>query len=402
MNPSFQRRSVLVGMLGSALPALAQKNYDPGATDSEIKLGMSMPLSGPASTYSLAGKVVDAYFRRLNEGGGINGRKINIVMLDDQYAPPKAVEVARRLVEQEQVLALVGGLGTPTNAATQRYLNLKKVPQLFILSGIEKFNDPKNSPWTIPLMPSNLGEGRVIAQSILATSPGARIAVLLQNDDLGKEILRGLRAGLGEQAAKMIVAEATYEVSDPTVDSQIVKLKSAGADTLVMLGSARSVAQAIRKTYDLDWKPSQYVNFGAASIKLTFTPAGLEKSAGILTLAVYKDPSQPRWAADPEVLAYQSLIRKYLPAEDPMVGVGVGGYLVAQALEHVLRKAGNNLTRENIRQLSSQLDGFRAQMLLPGMSMGNSPQNLHVIHAYQLVRFNGRELDPVGTPMRVD
>lgn len=384
-----------------ALPAHAQKNYGPGVTDTEVKIGISMPLSGPVSGYALSGKVFEGYFRKVNEAGGINGRQVKIIMLDDQYSPPKAVEVTRRLVEQDQVLAIVGTMGTGTNTAIQRYLNVRKVPQLFVQSGIEKLNDPKNNPWTVPFVPSYLGEGKAIAQAILRNKPEAKVAVLSQNDDLGKEVMRGLREGFGAQAAQRIVAHAAYEVSDPTVDSQVVQLRSSGADTFVTIGTGRFAAQAIRKIYDLGWKPDQYVNWGAGSLKLTFTPAGLEKSAGVMTMAVYKDPSQPRWSTDPEVLEYHALVRKYAPGEDPMGGVGVTGYLIAQVLEKVLTEAGDNLTRENLLALSSNIQGFRARMLLPGVTMGNSPQNLHVVDSFQPVRFNGRELDPVGDVIKV-
>lgn len=403
---SIQRRSVVLGPIvavASLLPlqVQSQNQYGPGVTDTQIKIGISVPLSGPVSGYALSGKVFEGYFRKVNEAGGIHGRQVRIIMLDDQYSPPKAVEVTRRLVEREQVLAIVGTLGTGTNTAIQRYLNVKKVPQLFVQSGIEKLNDPKNSPWTVPFAPSYLGEGKAIAQAIVRNKPEAKVAVLSQNDDLGKEVMRGLREGFGAQAAQRIVAHATYEVSDPTVDSQVVQLRSSGADTIVTIGTGRFAAQAIRKIYDLGWKPDQYLNWSAGSLKLTFTPAGLEKSAGVMTMAVYKDPSQPRWSNDPEVLEYQALVRKYAPGEDPMSGVGVSGYLIAQVLEKVLTDAGNKLTRENLLALSSNIQGFRARMLLPGVTMGNSPQNLHVVDSFQPVRFNGSELEPVGDVVKL-
>ncbi len=394
------RRTLLVTalaattVLGSA-QAWAQKKYDAGATDTEITLGMPMPLSGPVSAYSVVGKVAEAYFKMLNDQGGINGRKVKLLIYDDQYSPPKTVEVARRMVEQDKILAMFGNLGTAPNLAIQRYMNMKKVPQLYVQSGASQFDNHKQYPFTAPFLPSYQGEGRAFAKRILETKPDAKIAILMQNDDMGREVIKGLRAGLGDKADKMIVATTTYETADPTVDSQIVQLKGSGADVLVNVSTARFAAQAIRKVYDLGWKPDHYLNLAAASAKLTFYPAGPEKAAGVMTFGVVKEPGTSTWKDDPEVKEYEAMLAKYGPDVDSTVSAGVMGYVVSQIMAHVLTQAGDNLTHDNVRELGTNLD-FRPKMLLPGVEIRNNADDLHAFATAQPVRFNGKEIEPMG------
>ncbi len=391
----------LMATLAAPDEAQAQKKYDPGASDTEIVLGMPMPLSGPVSGYSIVGKVAEAHFKQVNEAGGINGRKVRVLVYDDQYSPPKTVEVARRMVEQDQILAMFGNLGTAPNLAIQRYMNAKKVPQLFVQSGAGKLNDAKNYPYTVPFLASYQGEGKAFAEAILKSKPHAKIAILMQNDDMGREVIKGLKATLGDKAASMIVAEATYESTDPTVDSQIVTLKSSGADVLVDVSTARFAAQAIRKMADMGWKPDHYLNLAAASVKLAFVPAGADKSLGVMSLAAVKEPDNERWAKDPEVLAYRAMLAKHAPDVDANVGTGVMGYVVAQLMEHVLRQAGDNLTRDNVRQIASNLKGVAPKMLLPGVTVNNSPEDLHAFSALQPVRFDGKDLMPTGPVLKL-
>ena len=407
MNSRFPpaRRRTLAALaavtLAVALPAAAQKKYDPGVSDTEIKLGMPMPLSGPVSGYSVVGKVAQAYFKKLNEAGGIGGRKVSLLIYDDQYSPPKTVEVVRRMVEEDQVLAVFGNLGTAPNTAIQRYMNTKKVPQLFIQSGAAQFDDAAKSPWTVPFLGSYQGEGRAFARHILANRPEAKVAVLMQNDDLGREVLKGLQQGLAGQAKAKVVGQATFEVTDPTVDSQVVQLKNSGADVLVMAATARTAAQAIRKTADLGWQPDRYLNFAAASVKMAFEPAGAEKSKGVVSLAVYKEPMSQRWGRDPEVLAYLDLLKTHAPDVDASNGSGVSGYLVAALMAHVLQAAGDDLSRDNLRRVASNLKDVRLPMLLPGVLMANSASDLHAYATMQPVRFNGVELDPLGPVLQM-
>lgn len=405
MGTSLRRRiavaTCLAAGLCTAFPALAQKKYDPGVTDTEIKLGMPMPLSGPVSGYSVVGKVAQAYFKKLNETGGIGGRKVSLVIYDDQYSPPKTVEVVRRMVEEDQVLAIFGNLGTAPNTAIQRYMNTKKVPQLFIQSGAAQFDDAAKSPWTVPFLGSYQGEGRAFARHILANRPDAKVAVLMQNDDLGREVLKGLQQGLAAQSKVKVVAQATFEVTDPTVDSQVVQLKNSGADVLVMAATARTAAQAIRKAADLGWQADRYLNFAAASVKMAFEPAGAEKSKGVISLAVYKEPMSQRWGRDPEVLAYLDLLKTHAPDVDASNGSGVSGFLVAALMAHVLQAAGDDLSRDNVRRVASNLKDVRLPMLLPGVLIANSASDLHAYAFMQPVRFNGVELDPLGPVLQM-
>jgi branched-chain amino acid transport system substrate-binding protein len=389
--------AVILGMAVATGAALAQKKYDPGASDTEIKIGNASPYSGPVSAYGAIGKAIGAYMQMVNDRGGINGRKVTFITYDDQYSPPKTIEVTRRLVEQDEVLALSGNVGTGPNLAIQKYLNAKKVPHLMISVGTEKFNDPKNFPWTVPFNPSYEAEGRLFAENILRTKPDAKIAVLYQNDDFGKDLVKGLKKGLGSKAASMVVGEASYETSDPSVDSQVVQLKATNANVFVNFSLARAAAQAIRKVYDLGWRPDQqYISYVSAYVKATFEPAGLDKSVGVMSMAFFKDAAQPRWDNDPETKEYREFLKKYMPNEDVANGIAVYGYINGQALEHVLKKAGDNLTRENVLKQATTLKDVRLKMMMPGVVLGNTPNDYFPINTLQLVRFNGKELEPVG------
>lgn len=400
----FARLAATLGgaaLLLGAGSALAQKQYDPGASDTEIRLGMSMPYSGPVSSYGIIGKVNEAYFRMVNERGGIHGRKVTLITYDDQYTPPKTTEVVRKLVEQDEVLAVYGNLGSASNAAIQRYMNARKVPHLFLGVGADRFNDPKAYPWTTPYMPSYEGEGALYARNILKTLPGAKIAVLYQNDDFGKDLLKGLKKGLGDKAS-MVVAEASFEVADPTVDSQIIKLQASGADVFVNFATARFAAQAIRKVYDIGWRPKQqYLTYVSAYVKMTLEPAGLEKSRDIMAMAFFKDAAQPRWADDPATQEYVAFMKKYAPGEDIGNAAGVYGYGVAQAMEAVLKAAGNDLTRANLLKQATSLKDLRTGMLLPGIALNNSNADYWPFSTLQLVKFNGREFEPMGQSISV-
>jgi len=399
---TFKPLALAALCLSLAASAHAQKKYDPGASDTEIRIGNASPYSGPASAYGAIGKAIGGYMKMVNDRGGINGRKVNFISYDDQYSPPKTIEVTRRLVEQDEVLALSGNVGTGPNLAVQKYLNAKKVPHLMISVGTEKFNDPKNFPWTVPFNPSYEAEGRFFAQNILKTRPDAKIAVLYQNDDFGKDLLKGLKNGLGDKAGKMIVAEASYETSDPSVDSQIVQLKSSGANVFVNFSLARAAAQAIRKIHDLGWRPEQqYVTYVSAYVKTTFEPAGLDKSVGVMSMRFFKDAGQSRWDNDPDTKEYKEFLKKYMPDEDINNSLVVYGYVSGQALEHVLRKSGDNLTRENLLKQATSLKDVQFKMLMPGITAGNSPADYFPINTMQMVRFNGKELEPVGEPVKL-
>ncbi|HYD55270.1 MAG TPA: ABC transporter substrate-binding protein [Burkholderiales bacterium] len=379
-----------------AFPAAAQKKYDPGASDSEIKIGNTNPYSGPASAYGTIGKSIAAYFRMLNEQGGINGRKINFVSYDDSYSPPKTVEMTRKLVEQDQVLFMFQPLGTPSNTAIHKYMNLKKVPQLFVATGATKWNDPKGFPWTMGWQPNYQDEGKIYARHILETKPNAKIAVLYQNDDYGKDYLKGFKDGLGAKNAKMIVAEASYEVSEPTVDSQIVQLKASGADVLFNIATPKFAAQAIRKVYDLGWKPVHYVNNVSASIGSVLTPAGLDKSVGVITTSYLKDVLDPEWANDPGVNKFKEFMKKYYPDGNVVDSSNIFGYTVARTMEQVLRQCGDNLTRANVMKQAASIKNLKLDTLIPGIEINTGPQDYAPIQAVQLQRFNGQRYERFG------
>ena len=329
------RRQTLIAAASLALPAVpayAQKKYGPGASDTEIKLGQTMPYSGPASAYGTIGKLHQAYFKMINEAGGINGRKINLISLDDGYSPPKTVEQVRKLVEQEEVLALFQTLGTPSNSAIHKYVNAKKVPHLFLATGATKWADPKNFPWTLGFNLSYQAEGQIYARYLLKNKPNAKIGILFQNDDYGKDVLKGVEDGLGAAGAKMVVAKASYEVTDPTVDSQILTLQGSGADTFINITTPKFGAQAVRKAFDSGWKPLHIINNVSASVGSVLVPAGLDKSVGLMTLQYYKDPNDPQWKDDAAMLEWRAFMGRYYREGDPKDASNLYAYLTAQKI----------------------------------------------------------------------
>ena len=375
--------------------ALAQKKYDQGVSDKEILVGHINPYSGPASAYGTIGKAIGAYFKMVNEQGGINGRKVVWVSYDDGYSPPKTVEMARKLVEQDQVLILFQTLGTPSNTAIHKYMNMKKVPQLHVATGATKWNDPRNFPWTMGWQPNYQTEGRIYAQHILKNNPKAKIGILYQNDDYGKDYLKGMKDGLGDKAG-MIVKEVSYEVSDPTVDSQIVQLQASGADTFFNITTPKFAAQAIRKAYDIGWKPTHYVNNVSASIGSVLTPAGLEKSVGLISTQYLKDPLDDQWKNDPSVTAWREFMGKYYPEGSLLDASNMYGYTVAQTLHQVLKQAGNNLTRDNVMKQAAALKGYRAETMLPGIRINTDAGDYAPIESVQLIRFDGQQWKRFG------
>ncbi|HVR58444.1 MAG TPA: ABC transporter substrate-binding protein [Pseudolabrys sp.] len=376
--------------------ANAQKKYDPGASDTEIKVGQTMPFSGPASAYSSIGKAQAAYFKMINEQGGINGRKINLIQYDDAYSSPKAVEQVRKLVESDEVLLTFQIVGTPSNAAVQKYLNSRKVPQLFAATGASRFTDPRNFPWTISNDPSNLVEGRIYGQYILKEHPNAKIGVLYQNDDFGKDFLNGIRAGLGDKAVKMVVAEASYEVTDPTVDSQIFKIKDAGADLFFSATTPKQAAQAIRKIAEIGWHPVQIVNVKAASVGAVLKPAGLENARGLISTNYGKEPLDPQWKDDPGLKRYLAFMEKYYPDGDLNSNFNTYGYSAAQLLAHVLQQCGDDLTRENVMKQATSLKDVAGDLALPGIKVNTSPTDYRVRKQMQMMRFNGERWELFG------
>ena len=372
---------------------IAQPKYGPGTSATEIKVGQTIAYSGPASAYGQLGKVEDAYFKWLNAKGGINGRKITFITLDDGYSPPKAVENARKLVESEQVAVVFNVLGTPLNTAIRPYMNQKKVPQLFIAAGATTFNDPQHFPWTMGWQPNLQAEATFYAQHLLKSKPDAKVAVLYQNDDFGKDLLNGLTTALGDKAKTMIVDAQNFQATDPTIDSQMITLKNSGADTLFLFTYAKQAAQAIGKMDDLAWKPVTYLHLGAASVGATFKPAGLDKSKGILSAGFMKDVTDPKWADDPDVRTWLAWMKDNLPMADINDSLNVAGYAYAQTLEQVLRQAGDDLTRENIMKQAASLKDFRLGLLLPGSLINTSPTDYRVIRTMKLQRFNGKSWD---------
>jgi ABC-type branched-subunit amino acid transport system substrate-binding protein len=384
------------GLSLTTVLALAAKNYDPGVTDTEIKIGQTMPYSGAASAYSQYGKIETAYFNMLGEQGGINGRKIKLISLDDGYSPPKTVEQTRKLVEQDNVLLIFGTVGTPTNSAIQKYLNAKKVPQLFPASGATKWGDPEHYPWTMGFLPTYQQENQIYAAYILKNYPDAKIGVLYQNDDYGKDVLKGVKDGLGAAGAKMIVKEATYEVSDPTVDSQILTLQGSGADTFINITTPKFGAQAVRKAWDSGWKPLHIINNVSASVGSVLTPAGLDKSVGLLTLQYYKDPNDPQWKDDPGMLEWRAFMGRYYREGDPKDASNLYAYLAAQTMVQILKQCGNDLTRENVMKQAANIKNLKLPLLLPGMVLNTSPTDFFLIQQGQLARFTGTQWQGFG------
>ena len=391
----------IAALLGAALAcptAVAQKKYDPGASDTEIKIGNTNPYSGPASAYGTIGKAIGAYFKMVNDQGGINGRKINFISYDDGYSPPKIVEMVRKLIEQDDALFVFQTLGTPSNTAIHKYMNMKKVPQLHVATGATKWNDPKNFPWTMGWQPNYQTEARIYAQHILKTKPDAKIAVLYQNDDYGKDYLKGFKDGLGAKA-NLIVAEASYEVTDPTVDSQMVQLQSSGANVFFNITTPKFAAQAIRKAYDSGWKPLHYLNNVSSSVGSVLTPAGLEKSVGIISSQYLKDATDKQWANDPALKQWREFMNKYYPDGNQADIFNVYGYTVGATLVQVLKQCGDNLTRENVMRQAASMKGFRVDTMLPGISITTGSDDFAPIQAMRLERFNGKQWELFGDVM---
>ncbi|PJG54980.1 branched-chain amino acid ABC transporter substrate-binding protein [Bradyrhizobium forestalis] len=386
----------------SASTASAQKKYDTGATDTEIKIGNIMPYSGPASAYGVIGKTEEAYFRKINAEGGINGRKINFISYDDGYSPPKTVEQARKLVESDEVLLIFNSLGTPPNTAIQKYMNSKKVPQLFVATGATKWNDPKDFPWTTGWQPNYQSESIIYAKYILKNNPNAKIAVLYQNDDYGKDYLKGFKDGLGAKAASMIVMEESYEVSEPTIDSHIVKLKATGADVFFNITTPKFAAQAIKKNAEIGWKPLHFLNNVSAQIGSVIKPAGFENAQGIISSIYLKDPTDPQWKDDPAIKAWNEFLDKYYPDANRADFNVMYAYIVSQGLVQVLKACGDNLTRENIMKQAAGIKDFEPVGLLPGVKVNTSPTDFAPLSQLQLMRLKGESWERFGDIINAD
>jgi branched-chain amino acid transport system substrate-binding protein len=385
-------------LLASALAAAAGQ-YGPGASDTEIKIGNTMPYSGPASGYSAIGKSQAAYFAMINDQGGINGRKINFISRDDSYSPPKTVEQVRKLVEEDQVLLLFQTLGTPPNLAIRSYLNDNKVPQLFVATGADQWNDPKHYPWTMGWQPSYSTESRIYARYILKNLPDAKIAVLYQNDDFGKDYVNGLRAGLGDKAGKLIVATQSYETTDPTVDSQIVALQGSGADVLLTAAIPKFTTLAIRKVYDIGWRPTHFINSVSTSVGSVMKPAGIEKAVGIVSGAFNKDPTDPQWQGTPEYTEWLAWMKTYNPSGNVADAFTVYGYATAQTMVAVLKASGNDLTRDGVMRQAASIHDLKLPMLLPGITISTSASDYAPIKQMQLQKFDGTTWKVFGEVM---
>ncbi|RZN03233.1 branched-chain amino acid ABC transporter substrate-binding protein [Bradyrhizobium genosp. SA-3] len=397
---AFSAALVLAATLSTT--ALAQKKYDTGASDTEIKIGNIMPYSGPASAYGVIGKTEEAYFRKINAEGGINGRKINFVTYDDAYSPPKTVEQARKLIESDEVFLIFNSLGTPPNTAIQKYMNSKKVPQLFVATGATKWDDPKDFPWTIGWQPNYQTEARIYAKYILKERPSAKIAILYQNDDYGKDYVKGLKDGLGAKAASMIVAEESYEVAQPTIDSSIVKLKSVDADVFFNVTTPKFAAQTIKKMHEIGWKPMHFLNNVSVSIGSVMKPAGFEASQGIISSNYYKDPTDPQWKNDSAMKAWNEFLDKYYPEANRTDSAVMYGYIAAQGLVHVLKACGDGLTRVNVMKQAASIKDFEPGGLLPGIKVNTSPTDFAPLSQLQLMRFKGESWELFGDVLSSD
>jgi branched-chain amino acid transport system substrate-binding protein len=392
----FLQSSAAVAIAAASGIPVASAANAPGVTDAEIKIGQSFPYSGPASSYGAIARAQAAYFKMINEKGGVNGRKLNLISLDDGYSAPKTVEQTRRLIEEEGVAFIFQTFGGFTNLAIRTYLNDNKVPQLFGAAGADQLDDPQHFPWTIGFNPATSTEGRIYAKHILATKPDAKIGILYQNDQLGKTFLAGVRDALGVEHAGALVKEASYEVAEPTVDSQVVTLQGAGVDALIIAATAKAAAQTIRKVYDLGWMPDRYLFFGAASIAATLKPAGLEKSKGLITAGYLKDPTVPSWQDDPGFKEWAAFATKYMSPADVREGTAVYGFTTAATMVHVLEQCGDDLSRENILRQAFAIKDLELPMLLPGVKINTSPDNYFLIRQMQLARFNGEVWEPFG------
>jgi branched-chain amino acid transport system substrate-binding protein len=397
---AFSAALAILAATGSG--ASAQKKYDIGATDTEIKIGNIMPYSGPASAYGVIGKTEEAYFRKVNAEGGINGRKITFISYDDTYSPPKTVEQARKLVESDEVLIVFNPLGTPPNSAIQKYMNQKKVPQLFVATGATKWNDPKEFPWTMGWQPNYQSETQIYAKYILKNKPDAKIAVLFQNDDYGKDYLKGLKDGLGAKASSMIVMEESYEVSEPTIDSHIVKLKSTGADVFFNITTPKFAAQAIKKNMEIGWKPLHFLNNVSASIGSVIKPAGMENAQDIISSNYLKDPTDLQWKNDKGMIAWNEFLDKYYPEANRADASVMYAYIVAQGLVHVLKACGDDLTRENIMKQAASIRDLELGGLLPGVKVNTSATDFAPISQLQLMKFKGEHWDLFGEILNAD
>ncbi|MGH6924531.1 MAG: ABC transporter substrate-binding protein [Propylenella sp.] len=390
------RTLIAAGALVAAAMASAAAQNIPGVTDTTIRIGNINPYSGPASAYSQIAKTIDAYFKKVNAAGGINGRTIEFISYDDGYSPPKAVEQARKLVESDEVLLIFQALGTPSNSAIHEYMNSSGVPQLFVATGASKWGDPENHPWTMGWQPDYVTEGKIYANYILETKPDGKIGILYQNDDYGKDYVVGLRAGLGDKADAMIVAELSYETTDPTVDSQVINLKASGADIFLNIATPKFAAQAIKKAAEIGWQPLHLLNSVSNSVGAVLQPAGLEASNGIVSTAYYKDPTDPQWQDDEEKAAWTAFMDEYYPDGDKSSGFTVYGYAVAHALEYVLKTAGDDLSRENVMKMAASLEGVALPMLLPGITMNTSATDFYPLQEMQLMRFDGERWELFG------
>ncbi|SFI94877.1 ABC transporter substrate-binding protein [Bradyrhizobium sp. cf659] len=397
---AFSAALLLAAALSTA--ASAQKKYDTGASDTEIKIGNIMPYSGPASAYGVIGRTEEAYFRKINAEGGINGRKINFISYDDAYSPPKAVEQARKLVESDEVLLIFQSLGTPSNSAIQKYMNSKKVPQLFVATGATKWNDSQNFPWTMGWQPNYQSEARIYAKYILQKMPNAKIAILYQNDDYGKDYLKGIKEGLGAKAASMIVAEESYETSEPTIDSHIVTLKATGADVFFNITTPKFAAQAIKKNAEIGWHPTHFLNNVSVSIGSVMKPAGFEASQGIVSSNYYKDPTDPQWKDDPAMKAWNEFLDKYYPEANRADSAVMYGYIVAQGLVHVLKACGDDLTRANVMKQAASIKDFEPAGVLPGIKANTGPTDFAPLSQLQLMRFKGESWELFGDVLSGD
>jgi branched-chain amino acid transport system substrate-binding protein len=380
----------------STQAALAQKKYDTGASDSEIRIGNVEAYSGPASAYGIIGKTEEAYFKMINEQGGINGRKINWISYDDGYSPPKTVEQIRKLIESDEVFLVFNALGTPTQTAVQKYHNAKKVPQLFLATGASKWNDPKDFPWTMGFQPSYRVEARIFAKYILKARPGAKVAVFYANDDFGKDYVAGLKEIFGDKASSIIVAEESYETTEPSIDSHIVKLKGTGADVFVNISTPKFAAQAIKKMHELEWKPMHVMTDVSISIGAVMKPAGLDASEGVLSATYLKDASDPQWKDDEGMKKFLAFVDKYMPGANISDTNIVYGYAAAQTMAQVLKQAGDNLTRENVMKQAASLKDFAADTLIPGIKINTGPNDFAPVEQLQMMQFKNGKWEMFG------
>ena len=391
----FLACALAIGLIGSA--TAAEKKYGPGVSDTEIKLGQTVPYSGPASAFGSYGRTMVGYFNMLNEQGGINGRKVQLISLDNAFSPPKALEQTRKLVESDGVLADVGTVGTTPNVAIQKYLNQNKVPHIFISAGGKRFVDPKNFPWSVPMYPGFEMEGRTFGEYIVKAKPDAKIAVLYQNDDYGKDFLTGLKAALDGKKAK-VVSELAYEITQPTVDSEIVRLKDSGADVLMYFSTPKFTAQGLRKVKEMNWAPLQFLVSPTNSIQTVLKPAGFENAQGIFTTQFSKQAGDPAWADDPEVKEYVAFMKKWVPNDNPGDFIALSGYIMAQGAVEALRAAGDDLTRENLLAQASHLKGKRFKMMLPGIELNSTPTDYTPYKSLRMARFEGESWKLIDEP----